>query len=468
MNEERKRGREGAREGVARFPRNLISSRRAIALLIAAASLIAIAGLAFATRSSKQVATAANNGEKPNRNEHQSHGHSHDNGDAEHPAGVVMMPIEQQWAIKLKHAPAERAEVAKQISSTGRVVPAAGHQVVVAPPVGGMITGGLLPRVGQRVAKGRTLAVLRQQFTAAEAAQIAAANAQLQIENARLEAERKRLTQQVEEAKANFDLAVVALDHANKLYVRKAYSVHQVLESKARHKAAEAGYQSAVQQLEALKNVQPQAAAAVKLNGYAVAAPLSGTVVKVRKSEGDHVTPGEAILEIVNLETVWIEAPIFERDLHNLSKGVRAVFTTPAYPGTEFTGDMVDIGAVIDERTRAATVIFQAPNAGRALLIGMQANVRLDAGAESEAILIPKQAVQENEGRKQVFVVLAGEEFEPRDVTLGDEYGDKIAVLTGLKEGARVVTQGAYQLRLKQLRPSGGEEGDEHGHHHDH
>ncbi len=169
MIEERESRRERARDGIARFLRNLISSRRAIALLIAAAMLIAIAGLAFSTQSSKQVASAADNGKNPNMHEHQSHGHSHDHGDAGHPAGMVMMPIEQQRAIKLKHAPAERAEVAKQISSTGRVVPAAGYQVVVAPPVGGMITGGHLSRVGQLVVKGRTLAVMRQQVTAAEA-----------------------------------------------------------------------------------------------------------------------------------------------------------------------------------------------------------------------------------------------------------------------------------------------------------
>jgi multidrug efflux pump subunit AcrA (membrane-fusion protein) len=125
---------------------------------------------------------------------------------------------------------------------------------------------------------------------------------------------------------------------------------------------------------------------------------------------------------------------------------------------------MVDIGAVIDEQTRAATVIFQAPNAGRALLAGMQANVRLDVGAKSEALLIPKEAIQENEGRKMVFVALTGEEFAPRDVTLGDEYGEKVAVLAGLKEGERVVTQGAYQLRLKQLRPGGGDEHAGHNH----
>ncbi|MDX2033758.1 MAG: efflux RND transporter periplasmic adaptor subunit [Blastocatellia bacterium] len=441
------------------------STRRGIALLIFAGAMIAVAAVAIAIRGPKPVANAAE--EKPQK--HEAHDHSHGDGDEAHPSGVVLMPIEQQWAIKLKHVVVAHAEVARQLTATGRIVPAAGYQVVLAPPVGGMITGGHLPRVGQRVGKGQTLAVLRQQVTAAEAAQIAAAQAQLRIEQARLEAERKRLAQEVEEAKAAFDLAVVALDHANKLYARKAYSVHQLLESKARHKAAEAGYHSAVQQAEALRDVQLPTAESARLNGFALTAPISGTVVKVRKAEGDHVTPGEAILEIVNLETVWVEASIFERDLHHLTRGARAIFTTPAYPGTEFSGAMVDLGATIDEQTRAATVVFQASNAGRALLIGMQANVRLEVGAKSEALLIPKDAVQENEGRKMVFVVVTGEEFALRDVALGDEYGEKVAVLSGLKEGERIVTQGAYQLRMKQLRPASGEEGgDGHHHHHDH
>ena len=410
---------------------------------------------------------AEEEGRREGHEEHEGHGHSHGHGDEAHPAGVVMMSIEQQWAIRLRHVVVAATEAAGQIASVGRVVPAAGHQVVVAPPVAGMITGGRLPRVGQRVAKGQTLAVLRQQVSAGEAAQISAAQAQLQIEQARLDAERKRLTQEVEETRAAFDLAVVALDHANKLYARKAYSVHQMLEARARHKTAESAWQAAVQQLDALRAVQLPAADRAKLDGITLVAPLAGTVVKVRKAEGDHVAAGEAILEIVNLDTVWIEAPIFERDLHHLARGARAVFSTPAYPGTEFTGTMVDLGAVIDEQTRAATAIFQAANSGRALLVGMQANVRLDVGAKAPVLLIPKEAVQENEGRRMVFVVLAGEEFEPRDVTLGGEYGDRVAVTAGLKEGERIVTQGAYQLRLRQLRPSAG--GDEHaGHNHAH
>ncbi len=69
-------------------------------------------------------------------------------------------------------------------------------------------------------------------------------------------------------------------------------------------------------------------------------------------------------------------------------------------------------------------------------------------------MMIPKAAVLDNEGKKIVYVLLSGEEFERREVTLGDEYGERVAVLTGLNRGERVVTQGAYQIRLQELRPA--------------
>jgi cobalt-zinc-cadmium efflux system membrane fusion protein len=115
---------------------------------------------------------------------------------------------------------------------------------------------------------------------------------------------------------------------------------------------------------------------------------------------------------------------------------------------------VLDIGATIDEQTRAANVIFQVDNAGRVLRLGMQANVRLDAEQSVTAMMIPKEAVLEAEGKKIVYVLLSGEEFQRREVTLGDEYGDKIAILSGVEKGERVVTQGVYQLRLQELRPA--------------
>jgi multidrug efflux pump subunit AcrA (membrane-fusion protein) len=68
--------------------------------------------------------------------------------------------------------------------------------------------------------------------------------------------------------------------------------------------------------------------------------------------------------------------------------------------------------------------------------------------------MIPREAVLEAAGKRFVYVLRSGEEFERREVTLGDEYGDTVAVLSGVKPGERVVTQGAYQIHLHELRPA--------------
>lgn len=372
--------------------------------------------------------------------------------------GKVAFLMEQQWLIRMKLALVEEQTVARQITATGRVIPAANSQAVVAPPVGGIVSSRNLPRMGQHVAQGQTIAVIQQVATSAEQAQVRAAGASLSLENARLEADRRTAAGEVEAARVRLDLTTKEAARAQRLYERKAFSERQMQAAEADLKAAKATYDAAVKRLEALGNSpsaeRSRASVGSANASYTVRAPLSGYVTKVNKSIGEQVAPGEAIVEISNLNTVWVEAPIFEKDLSRLAGNISATFTTPAYPDQEFKGTVVDIGAVIDEQTRATKVIFQLPNDGRALRLGMQANVRLDAGEQVTAMLIPREAVLEHEGKKIVYVLLSGEEFERREVTIGDELGGKVAVLAGLNKGERVVTQGAYQLKLQELQPA--------------
>lgn len=372
--------------------------------------------------------------------------------------GTVKFLMEQQWLIRMKLALVEEETVARQITATGRVIPSANSQALVAPPVSGILSGGSLPRLGQRVAKGQPIAVIQQTATSAEQAQVRAAAASLSLENARLEADRRTASGEVETARVRLDLATKEAARAQRLYERKAFSERQLQAAEADLQAAKAAYDAAVKRLEALASSSALATArtgAVSANAsYTLRAPLSGYVTKVNKSIGEQVQPGEAIVEISNLDTVWVEAPIFEQDLSKLAGNVTATFTTPAYPNHEFKGVVLDVGAVIDEQTRAAKVVFQLPNGGRALRLGMQANVRLDAGEQVTAMMIPREAVLEHEGKKIVYVLLSGEEFERREVVIGDELGNRVAVLSGLNKGERVVTQGAYQLKLQELQPA--------------
>lgn len=366
--------------------------------------------------------------------------------------GRVTFLMEQQWLIRLKLAKAEDAMRAPQIQSVGRVVPVPTKRAIVAPPVGGIIRGGTIPRIGQRVSRGQLLATLAQTPTAAEAAQIQAAATQIQIEQSRVDAERRRLAQTEIEARARLEEATQDLARSQRLYEKKAYSAKALAADELAREAAAAQLEAIREQLKALQSATPS----LQTPGttYDVHAPISGTVVHVGKAAGEQVAAGEPIVEIVALDTVWVEAPIFERDLGKVAREGHAVFTTAAYPDKEFQGRLISIGKVIDEQTRTAKAIFEVPNRSEELSIGMQANVRLDAGQQAQVLLIPRDAVLDNEGKKIVYVLLSGEEFERRDVVLGDEYGDKVAVLSGVRKGERVVTQGAYQLKLQELRPA--------------
>jgi membrane fusion protein, heavy metal efflux system len=366
--------------------------------------------------------------------------------------GRVAFLMEQQWLIKMKLAKAEEAIRAPQLQSTGRVIPVPSKRAIVAPPVGGIIQNGTMPRIGQRVSQGQSLAVLIQTPTAAEAAQIQAAATQVHIENSRVEAERRRLAQVEIEAEARFEEATHDLGRSQRLYDKKAYSAKALESDELARKAAEAQLAAIREQLKALQNATPTASPTN--SAYDMRAPISGTIVSVSKASGEQVAPGEAILEIVALDTVWVEAPVFEKDLGKLQSGLGAVFTTAAYPDKEFQGRVVDVGKVIDEQSRTAKAIFEVPNPSGELSIGMQANLRLGAGDPVHVVLVPRESVLDNEGKKIVYVLLSGEEFERREVVLGDEYGGQIAIVTGVKPGERVVTQGAYQLKLQELRPA--------------
>src|SRR5215468_4622019 len=142
--------------------------------------------------------------------------------------GTVKFLMEQQWRIRMKLALVEEQTVARQVTATGRVIPAANHQAVVAPPVGGIILRGNIPRVGQRVAQGQLIATLQQTATSAEQAQVRAAQAQTRIEAARIEAERGAAAGDANATRTRLDLARRESERARRLYEQKAYSQRQL------------------------------------------------------------------------------------------------------------------------------------------------------------------------------------------------------------------------------------------------
>jgi hypothetical protein len=177
--------------------------------------------------------------------------------------GTVKFLMEQQWLVRMKLAQAEEQTVARQITATGRVIPAANSQALVSPPVSGILSGRNLPRVGQRLAQGQTIALIQQTATSAEQAQVRAAAASVNLENARLDADRRTAAGEVESARVRLNLAQKEDARAQRLYEKKAFSERQVQAAEADLEAAKATYDAAVKRLAALNSSEALANAAL-------------------------------------------------------------------------------------------------------------------------------------------------------------------------------------------------------------
>jgi multidrug efflux pump subunit AcrA (membrane-fusion protein) len=82
------------------------------------------------------------------------------------------------------------------------------------------------------------------------------------------------------------------------------------------------------------------------------------------------------------------------------------------------------------------------------LRIGMALAVYVETAHVTEALAVPVSALVEEDARAVAFVHVAGETFQKRDLTLGVQDGAFVQVLAGLSAGERVVTKGAYAIRL--------------------
>jgi RND family efflux transporter MFP subunit len=185
-----------------------------------------------------------------------------------------------------------------------------------------------------------------------------------------------------------------------------------------------------------------------------LSSPIDGHITAVNATVGEHLAPDHAVFTILDTTTVLIEAQLPETDLIRLRAAQGASYTTADAPETFIPildgggGRLVTLGRTVDSQTRRLPIVFEVPNPDGRLRIGMALEVYIATAHVEEALVIPTAAVVEEDGGAVAFVQVAGETFARRDLTLGIRDGGVVQVVSGLTPGDRVVTQGAYAVRL--------------------
>ncbi|MDX2225809.1 MAG: efflux RND transporter periplasmic adaptor subunit [Verrucomicrobiae bacterium] len=202
-----------------------------------------------------------------------------------------------------------------------------------------------------------------------------------------------------------------------------------------------------------------------KPNPYVtIRAARSGSIVGPIPHVGERLNLETVAFHITPLDMVWFTAKVFEADLSSLKLGQSAEIQTKARPGKSYRGKLVFIDRVLDPASRTVMARFEVKNPARELLPEMSGTATLNVEDGKKYVVIPASALIDTGVRKIVFVKIAPDSFEQRDVTTASPGGegpsglnDLISVTDGVKAGEEVVINGAFLIDAEaQLRGSGG------------
>jgi cobalt-zinc-cadmium efflux system membrane fusion protein len=252
-------------------------------------------------------------------------------------------------------------------------------------------------------------------------------------------------------AGARLHEAELAHARAKELYDNKAVSLAELQRREAAMKTAQAERRETKNRLELLGVPREEIdrldrELTIKAD-VSIRAPFDGRVIMRNLTRGEVIETDQKLFTVADLSDVWVIANVPEKDVAFIKKDQTVEMVAAAYPHAVFGGTITYVGDVLDPATRTMRVRITAPNPDRLLKPEMFALVRVYAAPEPAGLTVPLAAIQTGSAGKIVFVERVDGEFEVRPVRLGEEYGNTVMILEGVREGERVVAGGSFALK---------------------
>ena len=345
------------------------------------------------------------------------------NGSAD---GTILLSQESRAQREIKLAEIKRKNLSGRIEATAVIEPDAGRIAHVTPRIRARVIK-LIAELGQAVKPGDALAVLSS----------------IELGQAKNEYLKARSLE---------GIARQQLAREERLFKDKIAAQKDVLEARANHDTALAQLSST---REALRLLIPPSQLdklawsgnGVPLSDFTLTAPIAGTVVKRDLTLGSMVSGDADVITIIDLKKVWVLVNVFEHDLAGLQVGEPAEISVNAYPDDRFKGVVSYIGAAVDRSTRTVQARIDAPNPQQLLKPGMFASAAITTTNTRAGLIAPASAIYDVNGKKSVFVDLGADRFGLRPVKLGQAGSEEVEIVSGLKEGDRVVSEGGLLLK---------------------
>ena len=229
------------------------------------------------------------------------------------------------------------------------------------------------------------------------------------------------------------------LDLARLLFERDASLIEQKSIPQSQYDRSRADLQVAAARLAELE---------ARSDTRRIRAPFDGTLGVVRVRVGDYLEAGDAVAALQDLSELEVDLTVPARYAPQLRPGLSAVLQTAAWPGRDYRARLSAIDVSVDASTRNLLLRARLEET-QGLLPGMFASLRIDLGETVARVTVPETAVTASLQGDLVYRLQEGEDglaAEPRVVTTGAVRGGRIAILSGLEAGDRVVSSGQNKL----------------------
>jgi len=247
---------------------------------------------------------------------------------------------------------------------------------------------------------------------------------------------------QLASATADMELAKTALERARALRKGEANTPADLEAAEARAKQTKA----------IVANIQ------ATITKKTIHAPFDGRVAMKQVERGQVVSPGTPLATLQSVDPIYAEFSLPQQALADLKIGQVATLRVDSFPGKTWQGAISTVNSEVDATTRNIRVRATFPNKEGVLRPGLFANVEVNASDRREVLTIPATAVVYAPYGDTVFVLDSAKDAaqdsaptalvaQPRFVRLGERRGDFVAVVSGLKAGETVVSNGAFKLR---------------------
>lgn len=338
----------------------------------------------------------------------------------------VEIPKETQFLFGLLTQRVAPGDFQPTIQLFGTIVASpTGFANITTPQNGRIVSLKVTP--GQKVNAGQVLATLKPSGSQSDQVAVATETGRLRVE--------------IRAAQAEF---AAAEKERNRL------QAIQDIAAKKEVQAAEARYNAAKANLDALQN-------AFKVSGAAASgeiilkAPISGTVGQFTLAPGTELPAGTTLFSVTNLSKVLVEAQVYDKDSEIVSKAQRYTVTCTNDNHKTAKIQLLSAAMEVNPTNQSQKVLFELANPDGEFKIGEFVTLEAFQQTSDKTIFVPNSALTEINGKPVILIKEAPEMYAVSYVSLGEDNGTHTVVLKGIEPGERFVTAGTYQVKMMLL-----------------